>query len=63
MRGVIGLVFWSAIGLVPLAGGLVIASRSRRRDRLIAPAPATAFIGVLAGASPVRPHLLPHRVT
>jgi len=49
MRGIIGLVFWSAIGLAPLATGLVIASLNRRRDRLIALAPVTAFIGFLAG--------------
>lgn len=49
MRGIIGLVFWSAIGLAPVATGLVIASLNRRRDRLIALAPVTAFVGFLAG--------------
>jgi hypothetical protein len=49
MRGIIGLVFWSAIGLFPVASGLVFASLIRRRDRLIALAPVTAFVGFLAG--------------
>ena len=48
MRGIIGLVFWSAIGLVPVISGLVIASRILRRDRFIALAPVTAVIGFLA---------------
>ena len=49
MRGIIGLAFWSAIGLLPVIGGLVIASLSRRRDRLIALTPVAACIGFLAG--------------
>ena len=49
MRGIIGLAFWSAIGLFPVIGGLVIASLARRRDRLISLAPVTALIGFLAG--------------
>ena len=49
MRGIIGLVFWSAIGLVPVASGLLIGSLIRRRDRLIALPLVTAFIGFLAG--------------
>ena len=49
MRGIIGLVFWSAIGLAPVASGLVIASLRRRRDRLIALPPVAAFIGFLIG--------------
>jgi hypothetical protein len=49
MRGLIGLVFWAALGLVPVASGLVIASLVRRRDRLTALAPVTAVIGFLAG--------------
>ena len=49
MRGVVGLVFWSAIGLFPVLTGLVFASLTRRRDRLIALAPVTAFCGFIAG--------------
>lgn len=49
MRGIIGLVFWSAIGLVPVASGLLIVSLIRRRDRLIALPPVSAFIGFLIG--------------
>ena len=49
MRGLIGLVFWSAIGLVSVASGLLIGSLIRRRDRLIALPPVTAFIGFLIG--------------
>ena len=49
MRGMIGLVFWSAIGLIPVVTGLLIASLMYRRDRLIALAPIIAFIGFFAG--------------
>jgi len=63
MRGFIGLVFWSAIGLVPVAGGLVIASRVRRRDRLTALAPLTAFIGFLVGGAAGWTSLLPAQWT
>ena len=49
MRGIIGLVFWSAIGFVPVASGLAFASLTRRRDRFVVFAPVTAFIGFLAG--------------
>ena len=49
MRGIIGLVFWSAIGLVPVAGALLIWSLNRRRDRLIALPPVTALLGFLVG--------------
>jgi hypothetical protein len=59
MRGIIGLVFWSAVGLVPVASGLVIASLIRRRDRFIALAPVTAFIGFLAGGVAGWTSLLP----
>ena len=63
MRGIIGLVFWSAIGLVPVAGGLVIASLIRRRDYLIAFAPVTAFVGFLAGGVAGWTSLLPAQWT
>jgi predicted metal-binding membrane protein len=63
MRGVIGLVFWSAIGLVPLASGLVIASVSRRRDRVVALAPVAAFIGFLFGGVAGWTSLLPAQWT
>jgi hypothetical protein len=63
MRGVIGLVFWSAIGFVPVAYGLVIASLVRRRDRLIALAPVTAFIGFFAGGVAGWTALLPAQWT
>ena len=63
MRGVIGLVFWSAIGLVPVVSGLVIASLMRRRDRLTALAPVTAFIGFLAGGVAGWTWLLPAQWT
>ena len=63
MRGLIGLVFWSAIGLVPVAGGLVIASLTRRRDYLIALAPVTAFVGFLAGGVAGWTSLLPPQWT
>ena len=49
MRGIIGLVFWSALGLVPVAGGVLIGSLIRRRDRLSALPPVTAFAGFVAG--------------
>jgi hypothetical protein len=49
MRGVIGLLFWSALGLIPVACGLVVASLVRRRDRLIALAPVAGLIGFLTG--------------
>ena len=49
MRGIIGLVFWSAIGLVPVASALLIWSLKRRRDRLIALPPVTALLGFLVG--------------
>jgi hypothetical protein len=63
MRGIIGLVFWSAIGLVPVASGLVIASLIRRRDYLIALAPVTAFVGFLAGGVAGWTSLLPAQWT
>ena len=63
MRGIIGLVFWSAIGLLPVAGGLVIASLARRRDRLIALAPVTVVIGFLAGGVAGWTWLLPAQWT
>jgi len=59
MRGIIGLAFWSAIGLVPVVSGLVIASLIRRRDYLIALAPVTAFVGFLAGGVAGWTSLLP----
>ena len=63
MRGVIGLVFWSTIGLAPIAGGLVVASLARRRHRLIALAPVTALIGFLAGGVAGWTWLLPRQWT
>ena len=63
MRGFIGLVFWSAIGLAPVASGLVIASLIRRRDHLTALAPVTAFIGFLAGGVAGWTWLLPAQWT
>jgi hypothetical protein len=49
MTGIIGLVFWSAIGLAPVASVLLIVSHIRRRDRLTALPPVTAFVGFLVG--------------
>jgi hypothetical protein len=63
MRGVIGLLFWSAAGLVPVASGLLIASLLRRRDRLIALAPATALLGFVGGGIAGWMSLLPREWT
>jgi hypothetical protein len=63
MRGIIGLAFWSAIGLVPVVGGLFIASLVRRRDRFITLAPVTAFIGFFAGGVAGWTTLLPAQWT
>ena len=63
MRGIIGLVFWSAVGLVPVASGVVIASLIRRRDYLIALAPVAAFVGFLAGGVAGWTSLLPAQWT
>ena len=63
MRGIIGLVFWSTIGLLPVIGGLVIASRIRRRDRLTALAPVVAFIGFVVGGVAGWTWLLPAQWT
>ena len=63
MRGIIGLVFWSAIGVLPVIGGLVIASLRRRRDRLTVLAPVAAFIGFLVGGVAGWTWLLPAQWT
>jgi len=50
MRGIIGLLFYSAIALAPVMAGVFIASRFLlRRDRLIAFVPLAVVIGFLAG--------------
>jgi hypothetical protein len=61
MRGAIGLLFWAAIGLVPVAIALVIASR--RHDRLIALAPVGALAGFVAGGVAGWTSLLPAQWT
>ena len=63
MRGIIGLVFWSAVGLIPVIGGLVIAGVARRRDRLVLLPPVIAFAGFLAGGVVGWTTLLPARWT
>src|SRR4026207_2099573 len=50
MRGIIGLLFYSAVALAPILAGVFIATRSpRRRDRLIGLATQAVLIGFLAG--------------
>ena len=61
--GFIGLVFWSAVGLAPVVGGLMIASRVRRRDGVIAFAPLTACVGFIAGGVAGWTSLLPAQWT
>ena len=63
MTGIIGLVFWSTLGLAPVVGALFIASRLRRSDRLVALAPSAALIGFFVGAAVGWTLLLPPQWT
>ena len=63
MRGIIGLVFWSAVGLIPVIFALFVAGVARRRDRFVLLPPVMAFVGFLAGAVVGWTMLLPARWT
>ena len=50
MRGIIGLLFYSAVALAPILAGVSIATRFLlRRDRLVGLAAQAVLIGFLAG--------------